>query len=197
MCRLLVARGAGVLVLLCVLCTAPRLAHAELFAAGGAATVSPYGGAFGGVTFIGKLLGSAYNEHLLLGAEIEVGRFEAEVLGMPGIEVDHYNIRALLQFVLFPRSFSPYVGIGVGTDVRRFDEDAVEQSVTSVRVDGMGVALGGTGFVGVQMPIHRAVALFAEGRAGIAFDVLDRADIEMGQGPLDGFGAMAGVRMRF
>jgi hypothetical protein len=69
--------------------------------------------------------------------------------------------------------------------------------ISNYHVDKFGIAIGGVGFVGVQLPIAEDVTLYAEGRAAASFDLFSAADVEMGAGIYDGFGGLAGLRMRF
>ena len=147
--------------------------------------------------FIGRMLGTAYTDRLRLGAEVELSKYETMLAGLPGIQVKSYNIRAVLQIIPFPDQLSPYVGAGLGVDVMRLDDDMVESVITNYQIDKFGIAMGGVGFVGVQLPVNEYVTLFAEGRAAGAFEVFDAADVEMGAGIYDGYGGIAGLRMRF
>jgi len=147
--------------------------------------------------FIGQMLGTAYADRVRLGAEIELSKYEAELAGLPAIQVKSYNIRALLQFVFFPNQLSPYCGGGLGVEVMRFDDDQVESVISRYQVDKFGIAMGGVGFIGVQLPVTENVTLYAEGRASAAFQLFSAADVEMGAGIYDGLGGLAGLRMRF
>jgi hypothetical protein len=147
--------------------------------------------------FMGQLLGTAYSDRLLIGGEIELGKYETILAGMPGIQVKSYNLRGVVQVVAWPDRLSPYIGGAVGVNVLRLDEDAVESVISSVEIDNFGISLGGVAFVGIQLPISRDLSLFTEARVGALFDVIDPASVEMGIGGLDGYSGMTGLRMRF
>ena len=180
-----------------LLAVAPTSARAEPFANADAA-VAPQGRDQGHrYRFIGRLLGTAYADHLLIGGEIELGKYETMLGGLPGIQVKSYNLRGVVQVVAWPDRLSPYFGGAVGVNVLRLDNDAIESVLSDMKVDNFGISLGGLAFVGIQLPISRGVSLFTEGRVGALFDVIDPADVQMGIGGLDGYSAITGVRMRF
>jgi hypothetical protein len=188
---------------------APSDTRADVYATTSAVGIAPTQSMFGTAfvhedadqgheyRFVGQMLGTAYADRLRLGAEIELSNYDTELAGLPGIQVKSYNIRARLRVVPFPNSFSPYCGAGLGIDILRFNEDQIESVISDYRVDKFGLAIGGVGFVGVQLPISGNVTLYAEGRAAAAFDLFSAADVEMGGGIYEGFGGMAGLRMRF
>ena len=81
--------------------------------------------------------------------------------------------------------------------LRTLDDEAVENLISSMKIDDFGITLGGLGFVGFQFPVSGDTFLFSEARVGGVLDVIDPSSIEMGVGSLDGFSGMAGLRMRF
>lgn len=144
-----------------------------------------------------QLLGSAYSDHIRLGGEIELSKYETILAGLPGIQVKSYNLRGALQIVAWPNQLSPYFGGAVGVNVLRLDDDAIESVITSMKIDNFGISLGGLAFVGIQLPVSRNLSLFTEARVGAVFDVIDEASVEMGIGGLDGYSGMTGLRLRF
>jgi len=147
--------------------------------------------------FRGRLIGTAFSERVRVGGEFEIGKYETALAGLPPVQVKSYDVRGFLQVVAWPYRPSPYFGVAVGMNTLRLDDDAVENLISSMKVDDVGIALGGVGFVGFQVPLGRGAFLFSEGRAGAVFDVTDPASVEMGVGNLDGFSGIAGLRMRF
>jgi len=147
--------------------------------------------------FMGQLLGTAYSDRLRIGGEIERAKYDTELAGLPGIQVKSYNLRGIVEFVAFPNRLSPYCGGGVGVNVLRLDDDAIENVITTMKIDNFGIALGGFAFAGLQLPITRDVLLFSEFRVGAVFDVLDKADVQMGILGLEGHSSITGLRMRF
>jgi hypothetical protein len=147
--------------------------------------------------FMGRLLGTAFADRVRVGGEIELGKYETMLAGLPGIQVKSYDLRGVMQVILWPNHLSPYFGGAVGVHVIRLDDDAIESVITSMKIDNFGIALGGQAFVGIQLPITPDVSLFTEARAGAVFDVIDPASVEMGVRGLDGYSGMTGLRMRF
>lgn len=147
--------------------------------------------------FMGRLLGTAFSDRVRVGGEIELGKYETMLAGLPGIQVKSYDLRGVMQVILWPNRLSPYFGAAVGVNVLRLDDDAIESVITTMKIDNFGIALGGQAFVGIQLPIAPDVSLFTEARAGAVFDVIDPASVEMGVRGLDGYSGMTGLRMRF
>lgn len=147
--------------------------------------------------FRGQLIGTAFSERVRVGGEFEIGKYETALAGLPPVQVKSYDVRGVLQVVAWPHRASPYFGVAFGVNTLRLDDDAVENLISSVKIDNFGIALGGVGFVGFQVPLARGAFLFSEGRVGAVFDVIDPASVEMGVGNLDGFSGVAGLRMRF
>jgi len=176
----------------------PLGARADMFASGG---ISPsiYADEDRGhqYRFMHHLLGTAYSGRIRIGGEIELAKYDTELAGLPGIQVKSYNLRGLVEFVAFPNRLSPYWGGGVGVNVMRLDDDAIENVITTMEIDNFGIALGGFAFAGLQVPISRDVLLFTEFRIGAVFDVLDKADVQMGVLGLEGHSGITGLRMRF
>ena len=147
--------------------------------------------------FRGQLLGTAFSERLRIGGEFEVGKYETMLAGLPPVQVKSYDVRAVVQVVAWPHRPSPYVGVAVGVNTLRLDDEAVENLISSMNIDDFGIALGGLGFVGFQFPLSDDTFFFSEARVGGVLDVIDPSSLEMGGGNLDGVSGMAGLRMRF
>ena len=126
-----------------------------------------------------------------------MGKYETTLAGLPPIQVKSYDLRGVVQVVAWPNRPSRYVGVAVGVNTLRLDDDAVENLISSMEIDDFGITLGGIGFVGFQIPLNDEMLLFSEARAGAVLEVIDPSSIEMGVGNLDGFSGMAGFRMRF
>ena len=177
--------------------TLPMSVDAETFVSGGAGLISQADDDRSHRYQFIQLLGTGYSDHVRLGGELELSKYEAMIAGLPAIEVKSYNLRGVLQIVAWPNQLSPYFGGAFGVNVLRLDEDAIESVISSMEIDNFGISLGGVGFVGIQMPISRDLSLFTEARAGAVFNVIDRASVQMGIGGLDGYSGMTGLRMRF
>lgn len=147
--------------------------------------------------FKGRALGSAFSEHLQYGGAMEFSKYETDLVGLPGIQIKSYDFRGEFRLVAFPNRLSPYCGGGVWIDVLRLDADAVENVITSLQVDNFEIQLSGLLFAGVQLPVTDELLLFTEARLGGVADVIDRSSVQMGIGPLEGYGGYAGMRMRF
>lgn len=147
--------------------------------------------------FRGQLIATAFSERIRIGGEFEVAKYETTLAGLPPIQVKSYDLRGVVQVVAWPNRASPYVGVAVGVNTLRLDDDAVENLISSMKIDDFGISLGGIGFVGFQFPLSDDMLLFSEARAGAVLEVIDPSSIEMGVGNLDGFSGVAGFRMRF
>lgn len=177
--------------------TLPMSVDAETFVSGGAGLISQADDDRGHRYQFIQLLGTGYSDHVRLGGELELSKYETMLAGLPAIQVKSYSLRGVLQIVAWPNQLSPYFGGAIGINVLRLDEDSIESVISSMKIDNFGISIGGVGFVGIQMPISREASLFTEARAGAVFDVIDRASVQMGIGGLDGFSGMTGLRMRF
>jgi hypothetical protein len=134
---------------------------------------------------------------LHLGAEFGRGEYQAALPALPAIDVRTYELHATLRLVAFPGSISPYAGLSFGVDATRFNGAAIESTWSSLGVDSFGIAVAGIGFVGLELPLTDRLALFGEGRAGVAYDLANNSALTLGARPLQGIGGAAGLRMSF
>ncbi len=189
------------LALACLLALAgARAAPAELHLGAGAGSIVPWdGGASAGPSFAGQILGSGFGDRLRLGGELEVRSYEIGLPGLDGIGVRSYDLRALLQVVPFPRHLSPYAGLGVGLELLDLEDRRLEAALAAAGLDAepIGLAAGGVGFLGLALPLGPNFSVFAEGRAGLSFDLLSGGAAEPDAGDLGAVTGMAGLQLRF
>jgi hypothetical protein len=194
-------RSTATLALSCLLALAsPRSAPAEMHVGAGAGGSVPWdSGASGGPAFAGQILASGLGDRLRLGGELEFRSYEVEMLGLDGIGVRSYDLRAIAQIVPFPRHFSPYAGLGVGVDLLELDDQRLEAALAAAGLhsDAYGLAAGGIAFLGLGLPLGEHFSLFAEGRAGLSFDLVGDQDADLEPGDLGAVTGMAGMRLRF
>jgi hypothetical protein len=194
-------RSAATLALACLLaCASPREAPAEMHVGAGAGGSVPWdSGASAGPSFAGHVLASGLGDRLRLGGELEYRSYEVDLLGIDGIGVRSYDLRALAAIVPFPHHFSPYAGLGVGVELLELDDQRLEAALAAAGFDSdaYGLAAGGIAFLGLGLPLGDHFSLFAEGRAGLSFDILGDQEADLGPSDLGAFTGMAGVRLRF
>ena len=127
-----------VLVFVALLAAMPMSAGADTYASGDVVNFAPRGEDQGHkYRFMGRLLGAAYSDHLLLGGEIELAKYETMLAGMPGIQVKSYNLIGEVQRVdtdpldsLIESGFVPVVAsLGVGPRGESYNLNAVVQVV--------------------------------------------------------------------
>lgn len=176
----------------------PGVAGAQMHLGVGAGALEPWEGDTG-YSVVGQLMGSAFSDHFRLGVEFEYQSYDTEILGLTDIEVDSYDLRALVQLVLFPKKISPYIGIAYGFNLIEVDDDRLDDAfgAAGVDVETFGFGTGGVGFLGLRVPLGEHLALFAEGRAGIATELTDAFDDEFEPKNLSGYSGMAGVQLSF
>ena len=142
-----------------------------------------------------EVIGAAFSDRVSLGAEFEVEKRPTSVMGLPETALKSYQLRATLQVVPFPRSLSPYAGVGVGIGATRFDESAIDMARTPLGADSFSVGIGGVGYVGLRLPLGDHISVFGEGRAAVATQLAD--DVVLGGDGRTALTGLAGLRMRF
>ena len=194
-------RSAATLALSCLLALAsPRSAPAEMHVGAAAGESMPWdAGASAGPAFAGQVLASGLGDRLRLGGELEFRSYEVDLLGLDGIGLHSYDLRAIAQIVPFPRHFSPYAGLGIGVELLELDDPRLEAALAAAgfRSDAWGLAAGGVAFLGLGLPLGEHFSLFAEGRAGLSFDLVGDQDVNLKPGDLGAVTGMAGLRLRF
>lgn len=171
-------------------------AQADLHISGGVGGLVPWRGEVGHSS-IGQVLGSIFSERLRIGGEVEYSSYQTDTVGLDDVGVTSYNGRAIVQFVPFPTTLSPYLGLGAGLNVVELDDDRLDRVHSSVDKKAIGVGIGGIGFAGVHVPLGTRLSLFGEARAGVSFNANDELDQALGSDRLGGFSGMAGMRVSF
>lgn len=137
-----------------------------------------------------------------IGVELEFRKYKTEFFNAKNIDTKSYIVRGIGQYYFIPGGISPYVGLGLNLAVNDFDGDEVERKRPSVDVKtGWGFGYGIMGSLGVEVPVERQLAFFAEGRVSGDFQMTiyekqsgkDKINFES----LSGLTGMGGIRMSF
>jgi hypothetical protein len=196
------------------LCAAPTTASAATFLSGAGGVFTPYEGKAGFTGSVQLLAGTPTEKEgraaFRFGGEIEYRSYKSKIFDVDDVRFDSGSFRALVQYHFLPESMSPYVspyvGGGFGFDINVIDNDKVEHALQDrgyevVSVDKVGFGLDLLGMAGVEVPLGSAVALFAEGRASVAFQLTKQSDFsgsgDIGVSNLGGLTGIGGVRVRF
>ena len=145
-----------------------------------------------------QLLGSGASGRSRWGGEFEYRAFDSKIEGVSNVDVSSYVIRAMWQFHFRPEAVAtPYLGLGMGVTINAIDDDAVNDALGYDARDRVGAGLDGTFLLGVSVNIPGTdfLSIFAEGRAGVAFDVSGGSDVDVED--VGGASGSAGLRFRF
>jgi hypothetical protein len=202
-------RVAGVLATV-LLSSIAATSSAEVFVSGAGGVFKPWEGQAGptGLVQVLSPIGSSEKPHLRAGAEIEYRNYKSKILHVSDVEFNSGSLRAVIQYHFLPDNIDPYVGAGFGVDFNVIDSGKVERAwekdsdVDFASVSPFGVGLGVLGLLGVEFPLGSTVALFAEGRAAISFQLTEtsknfESSGDIGVENLGGFSGIGGLRVRF
>lgn len=175
----------------------------------GGGVFQPWDGKVGGG---GMIQGFAVllDGHLRIGGEFEGRTYETRVFSVDDVDVQSYVLRPQAQWVFFPKSITPYLGLGLSLHVNVWDQREIERARPGLDLDGnVGTSGGIVGIAGVEAPLGDHLSVFLEGRAdasvqftqecatvvvnGFLVDVCD--DVKSNQ--LGGATGLLGVRFRF
>jgi hypothetical protein len=159
-----------------------------------------------------ELLGVSPSGRFRIGGEFTYREFDTRVFDVKDVEVDAYSVDLLMHFVPNPGGFTPYFGVGLGLQANDFRKRDIQLGNPALDVrDDIGLGFAVLGLLGLELPISPDVALFAEGRLNLAYQITgknnvgnrvyadwyeegaDKAEVE----DLGGGSAMFGVRFRF
>ena len=106
-----------------------------------------------------------------IGAELNQHEYQTSFFNLPNIDTETWEINAFFQWLPFPDKFAtPYIGAGMGLHINLIDGDEVMRKDPTLTVDGdRGVGFGVFVVGGVEVPLGKYLALYAEGRASLAF----------------------------
>jgi len=189
-CRLIVTVG----ILTCGVAI-PSARAIEIGVGGG--VISPWKGE-DGFSVIGQLMGSTKSGHWRFGGEFEYRDYSSEFFGVKDVDVESYQIRALVHYLFLPDAFiTPYIGLGAGISVNVIDKDKIERAKPFVDVfNKTGVSAGGVALLGLELPLGDNFAFFGEGRIGVDVQ-LTSTEGDIDSENLGGVGGIAGIRLRF
>ena len=174
-----------------LLCAAVPLAAADERGSAwvGGGVFAPYDGDPGGSAMAGAE--GRVSNHVSVGGEVEYRRYDTALEGIPHVDTDTVNLRALVRYTWFPGPVHPYVGAGAGIGIHSFDGTAHIGSY-SVGLSGTGVGVGVLGLAGLDVPIGDRFSLFAEGRVSGDFETTLLSGDQVG-----GVSGLSGARIRF
>ena len=164
---------------------------------GGGGIISPWKGE-DGFSVVGQLMGSTESRHWRFGGEFEYRDYSSEFFGVNGVDVESYQIRALVHYLFLPDAFiTPYIGLGIGISVNVIDKDKIERARPGVDVfNKTGVSGGVLALLGLELPLGDHFAFFGEGRVGVDVQLTStEGDIDTEN--LGGVGGIGGIRLRF
>jgi hypothetical protein len=157
----------------------------------------PWSGDAGIMTSV-QLLGSGASGRSRWGGEFEYRGFDSKIEGVSNVDVRSYVLRAMWQFHFRPEAVAtPYLGLGMGVAINAVDDDKVNEALGYHARDHVGAGLDGIFLLGVSVNIPGTdyLSAFAEGRAGLAFDVSGGDDVDLED--VGGASGSAGLRFRF
>jgi hypothetical protein len=146
-----------------------------------------------------QLLGSGASGRSRWGGEFEYRDFDTKIQGVRDVGVSSYVLHAMWQYHFRPEAVvTPYIGLGLGLVIDSVDDNKVNNALGDNARDQIGVGLDGVFLFGVSVNIPGAdyMSVFAEGRAGLAFDASDGGNnVEVED--VGGASGSAGLRFRF
>lgn len=154
-----------------------------------------------GFTTTLQLLGANRSGRSRWGGELEYRRFESRISDVPDVEVESFILRAIWQHHFRPEAaVTPYIGLGLGISINEVDHHKVDLAHGSDVRGSTGAGLDGLFLIGIRVIVPGAeyMSLFAEGRAGLAFDATghnDRTDVIVEN--LGGASGNVGLRFQF
>jgi len=179
-----------------------------------------YGGAGGGAfvpwsgntgwTLMGEFGTDWSSPHVRVGGEVVFSDSSEDAwLGYPNrleakVGIRTYQANFVTRYMLFPGSFSPYVGVGAGFSVIDVDDQRFKQAVNPNTLyfvrgnSGVGVGGGVLGLVGLELPLgSQNVNFFAEGRASYIWELTNALEPLVGSNNFSGFSGLVGMRLRW
>ena len=169
---------------------------------GGVAYFIPYDGVGGpGANIQGAAVSP--KGHWRIGAELYHRDYQTTFFNLPKIDIDTYEINAFFHWLPYPDKFAtPYIGAGLGLNINSIDADEVMRKDPGLTVDDdTGVGFGLFAIAGVEVPLGKYLALYAEGRVSIGYQNItfenQNGRIIRKEENTGGGSGLAGIRIKF
>ncbi len=146
-----------------------------------------------------RVLADKLGDRLRVGAELAVRDYHVATVAMDDVRVSRYSGRAVVQVVAFPHTVTPYAGFGVGFELLDIAGEAAQAALRNAGVEVQESAVGarGAAFLGLQVPVLPELSLFAEGRAGLAFELNREFENALAPDDIGSVSGFAGMRLAF
>ncbi|MEZ4215874.1 MAG: hypothetical protein R3E88_05300 [Myxococcota bacterium] len=110
--------------------------------------------------------------HFRIGGEFVFREFETRMFDVDDVDVDAYQLNLVMHWVFIPGHFTPYVGGGLGLHANDVSKVDIERGNPALDVrDDLGLGYGIFGVLGLELPIDEHLAIFAEGRLALSYQV--------------------------
>ena len=181
---------------------------AETYVAVGGGALVPWEGDTG-YSLVGELGTTVFTKHIRLNLEFEYEKYDVDV-GLSGyslpdasLHVRNYDLRTVVRFVFFPKSLSPYVGVGAGINLIEIDDRDIKTALgipalTGSNPKSYGFSFGLVALAGVEAPVFtNRLRLYAEARTSVDWELSDPVVSTLTNANFGNFTAMAGLRVFF
>ena len=119
-----------------------------------------------------ELMATSPGGHFRIGGEFVFREFETRLFDVEDVDVDAYQLNLVMHWVLNPGGLTPYLGGGLGLHVNDVSKVDIERGNPALDVrDDVGLGYGVFGVLGLELPVADRLALFAEGRLALSYQV--------------------------
>jgi len=108
-----------------------------------------------------------------VGGEFVFREFETRMFDVEDVDVDAYQLNLVMHWVINPGGITPYLGGGLGLHANDVSKVDIERGNPGLDVrDDLGLGYGIFGVLGLELPVSDRLALFAEGRLSLSYQVV-------------------------